>query len=114
MPGKEDEGQEIVKWLAGNVSRDIFVNIMEQYHPDAHVGKPKKASERLRALESDSVTDSLETGAISPSTQASPALRYEDVNRPISKDEISSVQKAARTAGLWRFCDVAEHGGFNI
>lgn len=27
-------------WLGDNVSRDIFVNIMEQYHPDAHEGKP--------------------------------------------------------------------------
>ncbi len=31
MPGKEDEGQEIVKWLADNVSNDIYVHIMEQY-----------------------------------------------------------------------------------
>ena len=38
MPGKEDEGEKIMAWLAENVSRDVFVNIMEQYHPRAHVG----------------------------------------------------------------------------
>jgi putative pyruvate formate lyase activating enzyme len=42
MPGLEIEGQEIMKWMADNLSRDVFVNIMEQYHPDAHVGKPKQ------------------------------------------------------------------------
>ncbi len=30
MPGKEDEGVEIMRWLAGNVSRDLFANVMEQ------------------------------------------------------------------------------------
>src|SRR4051812_34427888 len=39
MPGYESEGQEIMKWMASNISRDVFVNIMEQYRPDAHVGK---------------------------------------------------------------------------
>jgi len=29
MPGKEDEGVEIMKWLGGHVSKDLFVNIME-------------------------------------------------------------------------------------
>ncbi|KAL4724820.1 hypothetical protein ACLX1H_008267 [Fusarium chlamydosporum] len=43
MPGKEDEGAEIMKFLAKEVSTDCFVNIMEQYHPDAHVGKPKRS-----------------------------------------------------------------------
>lgn len=27
MPGKEDEGKEIVRWLAENVSRDLFVHV---------------------------------------------------------------------------------------
>jgi putative pyruvate formate lyase activating enzyme len=33
MPGFESEGEEIMKWMASNISRDVFVNIMEQYHP---------------------------------------------------------------------------------
>ena len=50
MPGKEDEGIEIVKWLASNISKDTFVNIMEQYHPDAHVGKKKREASRQTDL----------------------------------------------------------------
>ena len=87
MPGKEEEGQEIVRWLADNVSKDVFVNIMEQYRPDAHVGKDKRGSEEKR---------------------------YAEINRAVAQDEISSVQKAARDSGLWRFAETARHGGFNI
>ena len=28
MPGKESEGEEIMKWMANNISKDVFVNIM--------------------------------------------------------------------------------------
>ncbi|EON60872.1 hypothetical protein W97_00082 [Coniosporium apollinis CBS 100218] len=90
MPGKEDEGREIVKWLAENVSKDIFVHIMEQYHPRAHVGKPKRT------------------------TGKNEKIRYGDINRPVSMQEVSSVKEAAIDAGLWRFVEAAEHGGFNI
>lgn len=31
MPGYEAEGEEIMKWMAGNVSRDVFVNIMVRF-----------------------------------------------------------------------------------
>ncbi|KAG8427311.1 hypothetical protein J3459_006780 [Metarhizium acridum] len=44
MPGKEAEGVEIMKWLASEVSKDCFINIMEQYRPDAHVGKKRRKS----------------------------------------------------------------------
>lgn len=114
MPGLEDEGQEIMKWLADNVSRDLFVNIMEQYHPDAHVGKPKHASAGLEQHKSKSSNKSVEIGSILPRRDKTPTVRYEEINRPITRDELSSVSSAARSAGLWRFCDVAEHGGFNI
>jgi putative pyruvate formate lyase activating enzyme len=89
MPGKEDEGVEIVRWLAGNVSKDAFVHIMEQYHPDAHVGKAKR---------SGSAED----------------VRYSEINRPVNEEEVGTVQKAAREAGLWRLQEPARHGGFNI
>ena len=114
MPGLEDEGQEIMKWLADNVSRDTFVNIMEQYHPDAHVGKPKHAVAGTQSRESKTQEQSMETGVAPSGRGEAPAVRYEEINRPITRDELSSVTKAARSAGLWRFCDVAEHGGFNI
>ena len=89
MPGKEDEGVEIVRWLASSISRDTFVNIMEQYHPDAHVGKKRRGS--------------------SPQD-----VRYADINRAITDDELGTITKAARDAGLWRFAGAAEHGGFNL
>lgn len=95
MPGKESEGIEIVKWLAGAISKDTFVHIMEQYHPDAHVGKQRrKGSSRINS-----------TGS---------TVRYADINRPVTDSEVSSVKDAARDAGLWRFVEAAKHGGFNI
>lgn len=30
MPGFEEEGKQIVKWLAENVSKDLYVHVMEQ------------------------------------------------------------------------------------
>lgn len=85
MPGKEDEGAEIMRFLAKEVSTDCFVNIMEQYHPDAHVGKKKGDK-----------------------------VRYEEINRPISDGEIKSVRQAAEEAGLWRFNDPPKHEGFAV
>ena len=114
MPGLEDEGQDIMKWLADNISRDTFVNIMEQYHPDAHVGKPKRASTGLPSQHSNSTTKSVEISAVPSGHEGVSAVRYEEINRPVSHDEISNVTRAARSAGLWRFCDAPEHGGFNI
>jgi putative pyruvate formate lyase activating enzyme len=38
MPGQLDETREIFRFLAEEVSRDTFVNIMAQYHPDNEVG----------------------------------------------------------------------------
>jgi len=107
MPGKEDEGREIVRWLAENVSKDLFVHVMEQYHPRAHVGKGK----RSRVGRAGEI---VEPGGIEASSQAQKEVRYSDINRPVDLKEVQSVTKAARAAGLWRFVEAAEHGGFNI
>jgi putative pyruvate formate lyase activating enzyme len=101
MPGYESEGQEIMKWIAGNVSRDAFVNIMEQYHPDAHVGKPKHPR-RSTIPEPGGDTTPQET------------VRYGEINRHVTKEEVSTVRQAAEKAGLWRFCDPPKHDGFSI
>lgn len=90
MPGKEQEGVQIMKWLAQTLGRDVFVNIMEQYHPDAHVGKPKRGSKE------------------------NTEKRYSEINRAITHEELNAVQKAAREAGLWRFVEPARHGGWNV
>lgn len=88
MPGKEDEGIEIVRWLAGSLSKDCFVHIMEQFHPRAHVGKPSRGKQQGK--------------------------RYADINRPVNDEEMGIVKKAARDAGLWRLQEPARHEGFNI
>lgn len=89
MPGKEDEGREIMRWLAENVSKDMYVHIMEQYHPDAHVGKKKRTSRTT--------------------TQDSSDVRYAEINRAVRDDELGSVRDAAVAAGLWRFCEPNEN-----
>ncbi|CAG8961685.1 hypothetical protein HYFRA_00006224 [Hymenoscyphus fraxineus] len=104
MPGYESEGEEIMRWMAGNVSRDLFVNIMEQYHPDAHVGKPKRPR-RVAMPTSTSTQDKPGAGE---------QVRYEEINRHVSMEEVSAVRRAADEAGLWRFCDPPKHDGFAI
>jgi putative pyruvate formate lyase activating enzyme len=90
MPGKESEGVEIVKWLAGAISKDTFLHIMEQYTPDAHVGKKnRKASSQANATEGN--------------------VRYADINRAVKDSEVHTVSRAARDAGLWRFIEAPKH-----
>lgn len=100
MPGKEAEGVEIMNFLAREVSTDCFVNIMEQYRPYAHVGKKKKRSK----VKEDGQPEDGESGEV----------RYAELNRAITNDELSSVKKAAIDAGLWRFNEPPKHGGFAI
>jgi putative pyruvate formate lyase activating enzyme len=106
MPGMEDEGKEIMRWLAENVSRDIMVHIMEQYFPRAHVGKGKRGGKQKDG--------STEPGGVPTSEGAKKEVRYADINRPVDLSEVASVKKAAEEAGLWRFVEAAKHGGFNI
>ena len=105
MPGMEDEGIEIMKWLADNVSKDIMVHIMEQYFPRAHVGK-----ERRRRTGQDVA----EPGGVEASASTKKDVRYADINKPVDLEEVASVKKAAEEAGLWRFVEASRHGGFNI
>lgn len=104
MPGKEDEGREIMKWLAENVSKDLMIHIMEQYFPRAHVGKPSRGSKKAV----------VEPGGLPASAETEAKVRYEDINRPVDSNEVASVRQAAEAAGLWRFVEAAKHGGFNI
>ncbi|KJZ72980.1 hypothetical protein HIM_07552 [Hirsutella minnesotensis 3608] len=93
MPGREAEGAAIMEFLAADVSRDCFVHIMDQYRPDAHVGKKKRAR---------------------PGKSDDGDVRYADIDRAVTGDEVSYVRKAATDAGLWRFNDPPRHGGFAI
>ena len=102
MPGHEEEGKHIVRWLADNVSKDLYVHVMEQYHPRAHVGKGRRTTSGRAKDVAEGIVE------------AKKQLRYEEINRPVSLAEVDSVRKAAEQAGLWRFVDAAEHGGFNM
>jgi putative pyruvate formate lyase activating enzyme len=75
MPGLVEESAAILGWLAAEVSRDTYVNIMGQYRPEWRVGEPDG------------------TGG----------ARFEEVNRRPRSWEMDSVYEAARRAGLWRF-----------
>jgi len=103
MPGLEDEGKQIMQWLAQNVSRDLYVHVMEQYSPRAHVGKGRRVT-GTNARTADSSIGAEPTGQV----------RYPEINRPVSTYEVHSVKAAAVDAGLWRFVEEAQHAGFSI
>ncbi|KAE8859890.1 hypothetical protein P3342_010352 [Pyrenophora teres f. teres] len=105
MPGMEEEGKEIVRWLANELGKDVMVHIMEQYFPRAHVGKERRG----RASQ-----EVVEPGGVEASPASNKEVRYADINRPVDLDEVASVKKAAQEAGLWRFVEASRHGGFNI
>jgi len=75
LPGLLDETEAILQWLAEELSRDTFVNIMAQYHPDNRVGRQDRRGQ----------------------------VQYAEINRPPTADEIRRAFQAARRAGLWRF-----------
>lgn len=70
MPGKEEEGQEIMRWLGHNISKDIFVNIREQYHPDAYVGRSSKS------LPPPSIVESIERHPTNELRGGPPSVMY--------------------------------------
>jgi putative pyruvate formate lyase activating enzyme len=75
MPGQEEEAAAIFGWLAEEVSKDTYVNIMGQYRPDFEVGKPGRDGQP----------------------------KYGDIDRESSAAEVYGALQAAKKAGLWRF-----------
>ncbi|KXJ85830.1 pyruvate formate lyase activating enzyme [Microdochium bolleyi] len=108
MPGKEGEGARIMQFLAEEISRDTFVNIMEQYRPAAHVGKPRRRKPSSSSPTAEAVGQS-DAGAGAPSEEE---VRYADINRAVTNEEVGLVRRAAEAAGLWRFNDPPRHEGF--
>jgi putative pyruvate formate lyase activating enzyme len=76
MPGQGAEAAAIFHWLATEVSRDTYVNIMGQYRPEYEVGQIAGAGIRLK---------------------------YEEIDRRPQQTELEQAVAAARRAGLWRF-----------
>ncbi len=79
MPGQLDQSREILRFLAEELSPDTYVNIMGQYHPAYRVGQ---------------VVDS---------GRHAGTVRYADINRCPSYEELEAAYEAARSVGLWRF-----------
>ena len=75
MPGQTEEAAAIMRWLAEEVSPDTYVNVMGQYRPEYQVGEVMKSGR----------------------------IRYQEIDRRPSAEEIERVYEAARDAGLWRF-----------
>ena len=78
MPGLLDETREIFRFLA-DVSRDTFVNIMGQYHPDHEVDTRSDAGGNAGSV------------------------RHAEINRCPTPSELAAAYEAAHAAGLWRF-----------
>jgi putative pyruvate formate lyase activating enzyme len=75
MPGQQDESAAIFEWLAQQLSRDTFVNIMAQYHPSHEVGRAARDG----------------------------SAKYAEIDRRVLLGELAHAQTSARQAGLWRF-----------
>ena len=80
MPSYVEEGKKIMEFLASEISKDTYVNIMEQYRPTFKVGKGE-----TRAREG--------------------FTKYEEIDRPVNESEMDIVRQHAIDSGLWRFED---------
>ncbi len=76
MPGQTEEAASIFEWIADEVSRDTYVNIMGQYRPDYEVG----------SIARDGTSQ-----------------KYAEINRRPDHTDCDRAFDAARQAGLWRF-----------
>jgi putative pyruvate formate lyase activating enzyme len=75
MPGQLDESAAIFEWVAHEVSKDTYVNVMAQYRPEGEVGE----------------------------IAADGKPKHAEIRRRPEEREIEAVHEAARRAGLWRF-----------
>lgn len=79
MPGQLDQSGEIFRWLADEISRDTFVNVMAQYRPAHRVGR-RRTDEDGRA-----------------------SAAFSEIDRRLHPEELEQAYAHARSAGLWRF-----------
>lgn len=99
MPGLEEEGKHIVRWLAENVSKDLYIHVMEQYHPRAHVGKDRRQTRSGRAK--DILSQTVEPGGPKANaTVENQIKRYQDINRAVKPEEVDGVKSVAVQCGL--------------
>ncbi len=82
MPGQSDEAEEILRWIASELSTDTYVNIIRQYRPEYQVGRDGRDGQP----------------------------KFMDIGRRPYDEEVGAAFDAARRAGLWRFDDRTSAG----
>jgi putative pyruvate formate lyase activating enzyme len=60
MPGLPEDTNLILRWLATELSRDTYVNLMDQYHPANKVGTEPQFSEINRRITDGEFSQALE------------------------------------------------------
>jgi len=60
MPGLLGDTREIMNWLAGNLSRDTYVNVMDQYYPAHKAETEPRFAEINRGISADEFCGALE------------------------------------------------------
>ena len=60
MPGLLDDTREIMRWIAENMSRDTYVNVMDQYYPAHKAETEPRFAEINRGITGDEFCGALE------------------------------------------------------
>jgi len=60
MPGLLDDTREIMRWVAENLSRDTYVNLMDQYYPAHKAETEPRFVEINRAISADEFCGAIE------------------------------------------------------
>jgi putative pyruvate formate lyase activating enzyme len=60
MPGLLDDTREIMHWIAENLSRDTYINVMDQYYPAHKAETEPRFGEINRSISADEFCGALE------------------------------------------------------
>jgi len=60
MPGLLDDTREIMQWIAENLSRDTYVNVMDQYYPAHKAETEPRFTEISHGMSADEFCSALE------------------------------------------------------
>src|SRR5262245_43437604 len=60
MPGLLDDTREIMRWIAENMSRDTYVNVMDQYYPAHKAETEPRFAEINRGISADELCGAVE------------------------------------------------------
>jgi putative pyruvate formate lyase activating enzyme len=60
MPGPLDDTRQIMQWIAGHLSRDTYVNVMDQYYPAHKAETEPRFTEIKREISADEFWSAIE------------------------------------------------------